>query len=508
MCRPARCARGSSLRVARSTRARTRLRIVRSGTSRSEAASGFASRNTRRNGPRGPLLPTEEPAYNAPRLGRTLWHRRERMFARRPGVLAQDTPRRNGLAAYTTETITPRYHDALIAWQKKNFPEMQFLLDNWSKYYASQTPFQLMAKVGKLSSDTINYGRMAGQPRIENAGQMVGNMFYSARDIIRAQASTELGSIQQHRLTLEEAPTDQMKMAILRIMSEELRHGYQMFWVLDHDASWKKPGHPDIAHETMEELLSMELGDHVLDAFNIPFYNFLDNVIFATVIDLVGKYQLEMQKVFSYAPMARSMGPMLSEEGFHIGSGRGFLKDLAVGATSDSGRYSIEDIQRSVNMWVPRGLEMFGNERGGDTAVAFGFKDRNNGTAQSEYYSEVREVLELVNVAVVQAKVKEITAPDARSLVREVQDTGETIRGIQPEDLLFVPDPKFFRARGMEDIVFMPFNVYGNLITADGKPVSGEKYLEYLAGVLPPYYMKDREFAKYREALLGREAPQ
>jgi benzoyl-CoA 2,3-dioxygenase component B len=293
------------------------------------------------------------------------------------------------LAAYTTDTIAPQYHDALVAWQRKNFPEFTFLEENWSKYY-NQTPFQLFAKIGKLNSEQINFGRMAGQPRFERAGDMVGNMFYSARDIVRAQASTELGSIQQHRLTLEEAPTDLMKMAVLRIMAEELRHAYQMFWVLAHDETWKKPGHPDIAKETMDELLSMELGNHVLDAFNIPFTNFLDNVVFATVIDLVGKYQLEMQKVFSYAPMARSMGPMLSEEGFHIGSGRGFLKELALGATSDGGRYSIEDIQRALNAWIPRGMEMFGNERGGETAVSFGFKDRNNGTAQSEYYNEVR----------------------------------------------------------------------------------------------------------------------
>ena len=411
------------------------------------------------------------------------------------------------MAAYTTETITPKYHDAIVTWQKKNFPELQFLQDNWTKFYASQTPFQLFAKIGKLPSDQINHGRMAGQPRIERAGEMVGNMFYSARDIIRAQASTELGSIQQHRLTLEEAPTDQMKMAVLRIMAEELRHGYQMFWVLDHDHSWKKPGHPDIASETMDELLSMELGDHVLDAFNIPFVNFLDNVVFATVIDLVGKYQLEMQRVFSYAPMARSMGPMLSEEGFHIGSGRGFLKELALGATSDSGRYSIDDIQKALNAWTPRGVEMFGNERGGETAVSFGFKDRNNGTAQAEYHGEVREVIELINVAIVQAKVGDLTAPDARSLVREIQDTGETIKGVSPRDLLFVADVKFFRSRGMEDIVYMPYDVNGNLMTADGKPVSGEKYLAYLETVLPAYYVKGNEFAKYREALLGRERP-
>jgi 1,2-phenylacetyl-CoA epoxidase catalytic subunit len=412
------------------------------------------------------------------------------------------------LAAYTTETIAPKYHQALIDWQKKNFPELTFLEQNWKTYYPTQTPYQLFAKVGRLQSDVIGYGRMAGQPRVERAGDMVGNMFYTARDIIRAQASTELGSIQQHRLTLEEAPTDVMKVAILRIMAEELRHGYQMFWVFEADHTWKKPGHPDVATDTLDELLSMKLGNHVLDAFNIPFYNFLDNVIFATIIDLVGKYQLEMQKVFSYAPMARSMGPMLSEEGYHIGSGRGFLKELAVAATHETGRYSIDDIQRALNVWLPRGVEMFGNERGGETGIAFGFKDRTNGTVQGEYYNEVRELIELTNVAIAQARVKDLSAPEARSLVREIQDTREEQRGISPRHLLVVPDVKFYRQRGMEEIAFMPYDVDGALLTENGKTFSGEKYIEYLKTVLPGYFVADSEFAKYSAALLGRERPQ
>ena len=205
---------------------------------------------------------------------------------------------------------------------------------------------------------------------------------------------------------------------------------------------------------------------------------------------------------------ARSMGPMLSEEGFHIGSGRGFLRELAVAATSQSGRYSIDDIQKALNVWIPRGLEMFGNERGGETALAFGFKDRNNGTAQSEYYNEVREVLELINVEIAKTKVKDLTAPDARTLVREVQDTGETLNGVAPEELLFAPDVKFFRARGLEELVFMPYDVRGELLTEDGKPISSEKYLAYLRGVLSPSYLENREFQKYEQALLGREAPQ
>src|SRR5581483_9583258 len=143
---------------------------------------------------------------------------------------------------------------------------------------------------------------------------------------------------------------------------------------------------------------------------------------------------------------------MLPPEGFHLAAWRGFGSGLGVGARTGSGRYSINDIQRTLNAWIPRGLEMFGNERGGETAVAFGFKDRNNGTAQSEYYNEVREVIELVNVAIVQTKVPGISAPDARTVVREVQDTGERVQGVHSEDLLFVPDMKFYRKRGAEEV--------------------------------------------------------
>jgi hypothetical protein len=199
---------------------------------------------------------------------------------------------------------------------------------------------------------------------------------------------------------------------------------------------------------------------------------------------------------------------MLSEEGFHIGSGRGFLKEMAVGATNDTGRYSIEAIQRVLNAWIPRGVEMFGNERGGGTAVQFGFKDRDNGTAQGEYYSEVRELIELINVEIAKTKLGDISAPDARVLVREVQDTAEAVRNVSPDDLLFVPDVKFFRKRGAEEIALMPFDVNGEMLLLDGKPFTGEQYLEYLGTVLPDYYMKSGEFAKYREALLGHHAPQ
>ena len=61
---------------------------------------------------------------------------------------------------------------------------------------------------------------------------------------IRAQASTEFGSIQQHRLTLARAQEEEEQFWILRMMAEELRHGYQMLHLLVEDDWSSSPRSP------------------------------------------------------------------------------------------------------------------------------------------------------------------------------------------------------------------------------------------------------------------------
>ncbi|HLG18514.1 MAG TPA: Phenylacetic acid catabolic protein [Bdellovibrionota bacterium] len=401
--------------------------------------------------------------------------------------------------------LRPDYHQAMVAWREKNFPEFALLEKNWSKHFGNQVQFRLAAKVAKLKNDDIELGELRGRPKYVNAGEMVGNMFYSARDIIRAQCSTELGSIQQHRLTLDAAISDEAKYAVLRIMAEELRHAYQMFWVLDHDASWNKRGHSNSAKETMEELLLMETGSHVLDAFNIEFKTFLDNSVFATIIDLVGKYQLEMQRIFSYAPMAQSMVPMLVEENFHMASGRNVVKEFALKAAAGTGEHSLEDLQKTLNQWFARGLEMFGSEIGGYTAVHFGFKDKPNAQAQAEYIDEVKGIFEDINVAVVCLKLDSTDREEARRIVREVAAHGNALQGIRPEDILHVPSPKFFRRRGLEEYTFRPYDVLGELLTERGAPIKADQYLEYLRKVLPATYQKTRDFKNFEAGYRERE---
>lgn len=184
-----------------------------------------------------------------------------------------------------------------------------------------------------------------------------------------------------------------------------------------------------------------------------------------------------------------------------MGFGRRALKELAVAATRGQGIYSLEDIQRAINKWYPRGLEMFGNERSGETAVAFGFKPKTNGQAQAEYIAEVEGIIEGVNIAIVRVHHPTMSPDEARSLIREVQHSGEARRGIRPEDLLLLPDRRFFRRRGPEEYVFQPYDLRGNLLTEGGRPIAPEKYLEYLARVLPEPYLASEDFRRYAEQL-------
>jgi len=407
------------------------------------------------------------------------------------------------MAAYDTSEIAPKYHKAIVDWQKRYFPELATLEKYWGTYFGKQTPFALVSKVGKLRSEHISVGRYKGEKYFEQASEMSGNMFFSAQGIVKAQCSTELGSIQQHRMSIDKAVNDEMKYGILRIMAEELRHAYQMFWVLEHDATWQRAGMGDVADEMIQELLALETGHHVLDAFNMQMVSFLDNTMFATIIDLVGKYQLDMQSVFAYAPMARSMGPMLSEEGFHLGHGRKSVRTIAVMAADGKGDFSVRDIQVHLNKWLPRGLEMFGNEKGGGTNVEFGFKDRTNVEAQTQYFDEVRSVVRDWSCAMIQQVYKPgVAYEEAGQIVDRIWETGDDVQGIRPERILYTPDRKFFRKRGLAEFVFKPFDAHGTLLTgAGGLPISCDDYVTYLRGELPQAFESDPEWQKFEAQL-------
>ena len=257
-------------------------------------------------------------------------------------------------------------------------------------------------------------------------------------------------------------------------------------------------------------------GEHVLDAFNIEFKSLMDSATFLSFIDRVGKFQLEMQHHFLYGPMAVSMPWMrFLEESYHLAAGETLMKAIAVAAISGGGNFGIEDLQQTLNMWYPRGLEMFGSELGGDLVKGV-FKTLKNGEAQAIYVDEVRGKVKDVNLAIIQAKVR-CNREEAEAILKRVAEKAEDARGITQDDLVFLPDRRFFRIRGLAEYgdfrlprsdamgvgyVYLPYDVRGNLLNDDSRPIDREDYAEYLKTVLPDRYMTSRHWAFVKDEFL------
>ncbi len=392
----------------------------------------------------------------------------------------------------TTKTYIPKkYHDAVLKWRDVFLPDYPFLLENWEKHFPKEPLFEVCAYREAGICNEIECGDLKGQPKFTRAADLAPEQAAHLLGAITAQASTEFGSIQQHRLTLARAQDEKDQVWVLRMMAEELRHGYQMLHLLLDDdwSSVSDTTGPDL----VEEILSMTTGSHVLGAFNIEFDSFVDNAMFCTLIDRVGKYQLAMQKISAYKPFAESMPQMLREEAFHLAAGVVPLRRWAEDTARGGVYVTMEDIQRVLNKWLPRGLEMFGDERGGGTNVRYGLKPMKNAEAQEQYYAEVSKLVRDLNMRYVRARLPELKLKEAEAVLDRILDDGDTVHGIAWGDLVHVPPMAFFRRRGVPAF---------EMVGWDGATFDDvDSYLDHLTDQLPDAYRASSDFRDYAETL-------
>ncbi|HYU36138.1 MAG TPA: Phenylacetic acid catabolic protein [Thermoanaerobaculia bacterium] len=389
-----------------------------------------------------------------------------------------------------TTTLPKTYHDAVIRWRETFLPDYDLLMESWEKFFPTEPRFELCAyrQLGMCSE--IECGDMKGKPKLTRAADMLPEQAHHLFGAIRAQASTEFGSIQQHRLTLARAQEEEEQFWILRMMAEELRHGYQMLHLLVDD-DWS-PVSSESRADLVEGILSMNTGSHILGAFNIDFDSFIDNVVFCALIDRVGKYQLAMQKVSAYQPMAESMPQMLREEAFHLAAGVVPMRRWVTAAAKGGTFITMADLQKAINKWVPRALEMFGDERGGGTNVRLGLKPMKNAEAQKQYVEEIGKLVRDLNLRYLRARVEKLSHGESEAVLDRIL-AGETVDGIRREDLLHLPHPEYFRRRGMAAF---------KLVGVDGEVLSDlQAYLQHLVRALPDAYRASRDFREYVDAL-------
>jgi benzoyl-CoA 2,3-dioxygenase component B len=333
--------------------------------------------------------------------------------------------------------------DAFREWQK----DIDLRLPKHSDY-------AFEAKYGNLKTEEIEFGDFVGQRKWERVGQIPQQQIRDALlNLIVYQGDTEFASVEQQRHLLDTSPSDYDTDSVCRIMVEEMRHGWQMCHILvNHFGETGR-----VEARKLLERRSWQ-NNRLLGSFNVDVDNWVDFFTYTEFVDRDGKFQLNMLSTSAFAPLSRSMGPMLKEEGFHMGTGHMGLQRIARG-----GRVPAALLQKYVNKWVSTAYDLFGKDSSSSAEwfYVWGLKGR---------YDEARQIAE---------PDKEHLNEFSRELYRqEVIKLLEQVSKQYPAGTapLFAPDFKFHRAIG---------EFAGQCFSVTGEKLSPEAYDEHLAETLP-----------------------
>ena len=139
-------------------------------------------------------------------------------------------------------------------------------------------------------------------------------------------------------------------------------------------------------------VLSRSNQERYVEAFRGEIKTWEDYAVFGFLIDRVGRFQLEEFIDCTYVPLARVVEDpdVIREEEGHIDFGTNMSAEWAA-----KGGEHKERIQKSVDYWYVKGLDMFGNSKSyrSERYMHWGLKRRPNSVARQQYKDEVDGLL-------------------------------------------------------------------------------------------------------------------
>lgn len=319
-------------------------------------------------------------------------------------------------------------------------------------------------KLAELEVSEIEFGHYRGQRKWPTVMHIPDQRIRDAlQNLIIYQGDTEFASVEQQRALLQNAPTDYDLFSIYRVMAEEMRHGWQMSYLLVAHFG-------DEGKREAEKLLQRRADEHerLLGSFNESVENWLDFFAYTQFIDRDGKYQLQMLATSSFAPLSRSMRPMLKEESYHLGTGNnGLLRIIK------AGKIPLDIMQRYFNKWVSTAFDLFGSDNSSSAqwAYTWGLKGR----------FDERTNPQPAEVGKLNEAARELYRQEIQGLIDRLNIH---VPGDQPT--LRVPSEKFNRRIGIYK---------GKTFSVEGEPMEKDKFADYLKVVLPT--AEDREFLRH-----------
>lgn len=197
--------------------------------------------------------------------------------------------------------------------------------------------------------------------------------------LLAIQADCEIGGPHLYvEQILPTAPTKLDQLIVARTAAEEIDH-YRKIARLAGDIGL------DVSY-----VLSWPNQKRYMESFRGRIASWEEFAVFGFLIDRVGRYQLEEFIGGSYVPLERILPEIIKEEEGHIDFGATKTAELV-----QKSEESKEKIQRAIDIWYIRALDMFGrsDSKRSERYLYWGIKRRTNARARAEYIREVSPLI-------------------------------------------------------------------------------------------------------------------
>jgi ring-1,2-phenylacetyl-CoA epoxidase subunit PaaA len=184
---------------------------------------------------------------------------------------------------------------------------------------------------------------------------------------------------------LPNAPSKLDRLVVARTAAEEMDH-YRKMARLAGDIG------EDVSH-----VLSSPNQKRYVEAFRGKITTWEDFAVFGFLIDRVGQFQLHEFEDCSYLPLAEILPSMEQEEIGHISYGTNLTREMA-----DKGGESKQRVQKSIDYWYVKGLDMFGRNESkrSERYRYWGLKRRTNAQQREEYTNEINALIESMDLEI------------------------------------------------------------------------------------------------------------
>jgi len=314
--------------------------------------------------------------------------------------------------------------------------------------------YNFETKLGDVHSPDIEFGDYQGRPKWQRVAQIPNQSIRDALlNLIVYQGDTEFASVEQQKNLLDNAPTEYDRQALIRVNSDEMRHGWQMCYLLVNYFG-------DTGKLEAQKLLERRASEQnrLLGSFNEPVNNWLDFFTYTQFVDRDGKYQLTMLSHSAFEPLARSVSAMLKEEFFHMFTGNTGLTRIV-----RANKIPLAIIQKYFNKWLSTAYDLFGTDHSSSAqwSYVWGLKGRFDEDEATE-----------------PADKEKLNEESRAHYLNECQGLVDNLNNFVPEGekKLTIPDLKFNRSIG--DHAGRRYSVTGELL-------SEPEYEKHLSEVLP-----------------------